>query len=771
MSLYPSLLQGILNASGAKGESPPVALLPADLNLGNPRPNADQGQIAFPTHILPEEFQKAHYHSIEEFLEKGEDLVQQNYSSAVFVAPPLIGQRRLPASWRQKHGNLDPSEVLADSLFQKREPSLFEQQEEIDMLILLVPSHFLRSASSSRWRQEFFARHAATIVEHDHLEILQQATWVNFATVILQRQPGPTKFFKVPADETITIDRITKDLKKLIKHPQGQTQFGYVYQDKLEINYPCSFDFYSQETEALRNQSSVLGEKVALHEIADVLMRYRPVIPHRPQGPRAIANFDYLRGRDITSDGRVNLDEVGHQTRLSEGVTFLQDGDFCLREISRTDPDSGLTVGIFEGDGRSIAIGPGMIVIRPKPLLSPEQRRVLLAYLRSSVAGKLAVIKGSRLGADLRIYPSMLRDYPVPVADKDLTSSLDAIHLAQTAFLQWADECQNAEEAIVRMHDATETRQEILAAGQLARQRHSAGKQVEDLDFRIRTQLPHPIAYLWRESQIGSDGAYSQFRDILKTAESTTCFLALLGIVMARESEKPIGALTTICGQLQRGSGTNFGNWFSIVEELNQKKFRSLPTAAPFSALTNFFSDPEVEAALRALMELRNDDSHTRIKHADFTQSDLAKTKDLLTTIFGALDFLTDYKLIQITVTKYDTLLKRTEFQYRDLTGDHPLPSVHTAESSRADLETDSLYMIDQNGEMHLFRPLLHYLKCPECHHLSTFFLDTYPGEGDKVSLKSFERGSIRKEPFAEHFQTIAKNAPLTRILADSHGL
>lgn len=755
MNLYESLLKSILTESGIEAGTSPTALLPVHLDLAGPdRPGAEEAPT-FPAEILPPEFETIHYESIDQFLDHAEAMIYHQSSPVVFVAPPIVGQQRLPPTWRHKHRPLGPAEVLAESLFQEQETSLFENRPRIDTLILLVPNQFLRPMSTGRWRQEFFTRHAVTIIEHDTLDLFQQATWLNFATVVFQRQPGPIKFFRVPSDETIEVNRIAKDLMQLLKQPHGQTKFGFVYQGQLESNYPCSYDFYSEETEQLRNQSSILGEKVALQEIADILSCFRRPFPNRPPDPNVIDNFHYLRGRDITPNGRVNLDEVGHHTRPTERVNFLEEGDFCLREISRPHPDRGLTLGVFEGDGRNLAIGPGMIVVRPKPFLTPVQRRVLLCYLRSSVAGKLASVKGSSLAGDLRIFPSMLRDYPVPVADEDLTSALEALNHAKTAFLEWAKDCQHAEEAIVRMHDASETKDEILIAGQLARQRHSAGKQVEDPDFRIRTQFPHPIAYLWRESQIGSTDLYPKFRDVLHTAESATCFIALLGILMAREEGQKIGALITISGQLERGSGTNFGNWFSIVEEINQKKFRMLPSSTPFSGLTTIFSKPEVEASLRALTSLRNDDSHGRIKHANLSQSDLDESKHHLAVVFDGLDFLTDYKLIQITGTKHDSFLKKTEFQYRDLTGDHPLPSVHSSESTRSDLETDSLYMIDQNGNLHLFRPLLQYLECPECHHLSTFFLDTYPGEGELVSLKSFERGSIREEPFAKHFRTI----------------
>lgn len=78
---------------------------------------------------------------------------------------------------------------------------------------------------------------------------------------------------------------------------------------------------------------------------------------------------------------------------------------------------------------------------------------------------------------------------------------------------------------------------------------------------------------------------------------------------------------------------------------------------------------------------------------------------------------------------------------------------MHKGENQQTELEIDSLYLCDRSGRLHLFRPYLHYLECPECHLMSTFYLDTYPGSGPSVGLKSFERNSTRTEDLADEFQ------------------
>ena len=147
-------------------------------------------------------------------------------------------------------------------------------------------------------------------------------------------------------------------------------------------------------------------------------------------------------------------------------------------------------------------------------------------------------------------------------------------------------------------------------------------------------------------------------------------------------------------------------------------------------------------------MAFRNDDSHGRIAPGSVSADILEKAEEALKTVYRTTEFLTDYRLMLITDTRFDSIRQVNHFQYRDLTGDNALAQLHCDQAARADLESGSLYLRDRKGHLHLFRPLLHYLECPECHQMSTFYLDTYDGKSgdDIVCLKSFERNSVRNE-------------------------
>ena len=709
---------------------------------------------------MPDAFQTTTLASGFEFIPEAIKAASSSASTFLFAAPPYISfslsSRSFPPDWRRAHGHLGIPEVFVQQLLAADEASLFEPGPNLDAVAVLLPGHTLTSQITRDWRSLHFPNHAALVIEHGGEAF---GLMMPVSTVVFHRTPGPIKFFNlhhIPDD--VSADDISADLARLVRQPAGTSRFGYVLDRPLEDEYPCTFDFYSAETERLREQSSLLGERVSLSEIAEVFRPPRPTMRGRGPGPNAVAGFDFINGRDITEDGRVILDELRHQDDAQEQVTFLQDGDFCIREMFKDRPDRGFIVGVFESDGREIAAGRSVIVVRPKPFLSPEQRQVLLCYLRSPIAGKLSSAKGlnARLAGAIRINVSGLRDFPVPIADEELTKSLSVIESARQAFLEWERDCQEAANALVAMEDAADSKRALVEAGRLAKLRFRAGEQVESLDFRVLRQFPHPLAYLWRQTVVGTTDPYRRFRDILKTAESYTCFMALLSIVMARCAGKKIASLGTLSKRLGKRSGTSWGDWFAVLQEVNtSRQFRDLDTSDSFFELTILFNQPGVEDALRALMALRNDDGHGRSSHTTISTSDADSAFHELEKIFAGAEFLTDLRLMLITETKFDALSKSTRYEYRDLAGDHPLAPLRSGRCDRSDLEADSLYLTDRSGKLHLLRPLLHYLECPKCHQLSTFFLDTYSGKGETVSLKSLERGSTREEVIAEHFRLV----------------
>lgn len=722
--------------------------------------------VDFPDSLVPDNSDHQQILGVENFVEDAFQVVSKSAATAVFLFPPMIGDSRLSPAWREKHGSAGIPQVIATDLLrsEEAEPSASGQRPgaELQCIAMLVPRFFITSARMDAWRREFFPAHAALIIEHE-LEAFSPAVMPDLVTVIFQKNPGPIRFFKV--GKTASEDEakaISADLRKLMKQPAGKSKYGYVLSRPLAPGYPVTFDFYSEETEKLRAEIEVLGGRVPLGSVADVIRGFRPVL--RNQGLDGQTGFRFLTAESIRPDGTIDMAELREQKAPSQNVQFLQDGDFCLRTIYSE--GSGLIVGVYEGTGLAVAWHHSIIVVRPHSSLSPAQRQVMLSFLRSRMAQRLTNVKRevSILHGSLRLDVRVLSEFPVPIADAKLVAAIEELSEAKAAFTQWIRQIDDAASAILSADSPSTSRERLLAAGQLARQRYRAGLQTESLGFRIQTQFPHPLAFLWREVQVSGPDRYHQLKTILKAAEGHTCFLALTAILLSRAIAKPIRYLETIATRLcTRGSGTSFGDWIAVLKEVNEgRAFRQSEKFIPFSEITELCSRELWEPAIRRLKELRDDDSHGRISHGSVSATVLNQAKADLESVFKATEFLTEFRLLLIVSTRFDAIRSLTRIEYRDLTGDNVLVPLQQDVIDRNDIEADSLYFRDRQGNLHLFRPLLQYLECPECHQMSTFFLDTYSGNGNVVGLKSFERSSVREEEMADdfrHFGLLTKNS------------
>jgi hypothetical protein len=766
MKFYSDILASVF-ASLSGEKTPKVLLLNNDnkINVTSDKPGM-QGRFELPASMIPPGADQRCLPGDESFLEQSFSSISESNAKCVFVYPPLLGDRVLSSDWRKRFGQMGIPEVIAESLIgdASAQQQLFAMPvSPVQVLALLVPSYFISSLRSGRWRKEFFPAHSAVVIEHGYSEQHDAqghpiSVPVPFSTVVFQRQTGPIRFFKMNA-ATVTQDsqQLVSDMKRLLQQSAGKSRYGYVHQGPIVEGYPCSYDFYSEETQKLRQEIGELGERVSLSSVAEVLAGFRPSHPERDED-HAETGFQFINATDITQDGRVDLTEVQTQSRPSHVLHYLKDGDYCIRQIYKGDR---FVVGVYEDDGRPISFSRNMIVVRPHATLNPAQRQVLLSFLRSPLAHRLNNVKQllPSLVDHYRVTPHILNDFPVPLADKELVSAIEQLSEARTAFTQWIMEIDRGANAILMETTPSGSRRRMLQAGLLARQRHRAAQQVEKLDYRIRTQFPHPLAYVWKELQVAGPDRYQRLRVVTKAAEAHTCFLALIAILISRACGQPINYVNEIAKRLsQRKSGTNFGDWFAIIKEVNESRvFRQIKGVVPFVEVTQLNAEKSWEPSIKMLMGLRNDDSHGRIAPANVSQTLLSDAESALESIYHATEFLTDYRLLYITETRFDSIRHVNHIQYRDLSGDNVLALLCQDQSTRFDLESNSLYLRDRQGTLHLFRPLLQYLECPECHQMCTFFLDTYDGSsGDvMVGLKSIERNSVRIEAIAEDYRHI----------------
>ena len=763
--MYPELIKTICSSlSGIDDCCPDLTIVPIHYEMqaderGRPLGNT----FEIPDTLIPNSFQAHFLPGDQSFLDGVKSLLAETSPQTVFAVPPWIQDRHLGREFRRDHQRLGFIEAFVVEVFNTPEstevqlelgnPSPPPQAWMPDVLILLVPRAFLTSMKQGRWLTGFLTDHSAVIIEHSHaLNIPGLHQQVQLATLVLLKEPGPLRFFKI-TEEMVSenAEQVLGDLSTLLMRQGGSTEFGYVYRGELTPDYPTTYDFYSPTTEALRESVKDLSTKVSLAEVAGILLGFSRPSPHMGAPPEEL--FEFITGRNITTEGNFDFSDLRRMEpdQPVGRIRFLEEGDICVRRIRQPHDRRQFTAAVFLGFDQPLTFDQSVIVIRPKPTLNEEQRLILFEFLRSSVARDLFIAKGE----GIHLQSHVLREFPVPLADKDLITAVRGLNEARQGFADWTTKLEKDLSNLVSDRDMAQSRMNLLSAGQLARQRYRAARQVEDLDYRIRTQYPLPLAYLWRDWQVSSTDPYIELRNILKAGESFTCFFALVAILVGRSCNVKIGYLEVIAARLnERGGGTNFGDWFAILEEVGRsKKFRQLQSDVPFFEVTELMRSKESQQALQLLMATRNDDSHGRIKPGSVSRGLLGELEAALKTIYTNAGFVGDYGLLQVNQARFDAIRRETNYNYSDLTGDNPLAPKRKAITMQTELEVNSLYLRDRQDHLHLFRPLLHYLECPECHLMSTFYLDTYSGSGPNVGLKSFERNSVREEKFAEEFR------------------
>ena len=492
MNYYRDLIDTLCRTLTRKPQPRVLALLPETPAARKEDGGVADGHLTIPAEVLPSGADVRMLPAGEGFVDAASAAVTESPASCIFMAPPLLGLHSYSPEFLASFRPLGLTEAAVRQIV---------EGGTADVVVVLTSPEILCSRRLGEWRRRFFPDHSALVIEHAHPAntVLgdQISPFFRLCTVAFTKESGPVRFFKITDAAVAEGKRLLSDVERLIRQPAGKSQFGYVHTGPLAEQYPASYDFYSAETERLRKEVGALGERVRLADVADILMG-SPAHPER-DASRAITGFLAIHARDITRDGRVALSDLQPSERPALVQHYLQDGDLCIRKIHHG--GSGFIVGVYEGDGRSVTWNTSVLVVRPHASLSVAQRQVLLSFLRSPLAQRLGHAK--RLSPSLHghqmVSMAMLEDFPVPLADKDITAAIEDLAEARRAFQAWLDEVEDASNAIVREASASGSRTAILQAGQLARQRHRAAGQVESLDYRIRTQFPLPLAYLWRE--------------------------------------------------------------------------------------------------------------------------------------------------------------------------------------------------------------------------------------------------------------------------------
>ena len=678
----------------------------------------------------------------------------QKFLNIVF--PPFWGASSAPPDWVKEHGRSEFWQILSEQVLCS--------SSEKRQLAFILPAGSLSGLRLASWRQEFFRNRSFVVLEgvQNVLPTGFPRLWLSLIAI---GKEGDSRIFidvRKCLQDPDPVSRFGQDLSRLLKaRPGSKASSGFRSAVSLDEENRLSMALFSGNLQERISRIEAVGEATALSSVATISLGVH--VATAPSPILASEKIPLLSARDLLELQGVEFKEsdvlgaeksVPLSSESSSAAWVLQSNDLCVSAIGKS--GSRLKIFTYKGAPGRVAVNQTVLIIRLDKGLSPMQKHLVKEYLGSSFAADF--IDGYLVSSVLdarRVSPRILGGLKVPIADSDLQNAIEDLVRAKDAFTAWTKEVDSAIENIFAFSDVVqEARLLVMSSGKIARQRFQAATYVSDLSYRVSNLYPFPVSYLWRYCQVSANSNYEQLRAVLRAAEGLTCFLATICLVMSRHTEIPVAHVNEISKRLaDKRRGTTFGDWFHIVETvLTAKSFKRFDGYLPFKEILALASDEEWHEAAKNLMRIRQDDSHQRLNPENVGDQMLADAFQSLERIYRSVDFLTDYKLCFVTDVFPDTISGITRFTYKDLTGDSQLPRTEEESLKRIDIEKNSLYLRDGEKNWFLVRPYLHYLRCPECHQMSTFYLDKLSPADGYVMIKSFERNSSREEPYLQAF-------------------
>jgi hypothetical protein len=497
---------------------------------------------------------------------------------------------------------------------------------------------------------------------------------------------------------------------------------------------------------------------------------YVPTLHRANEGHKLVPREDdpegqlipVVSGRSISAAGELILDEMKNAiepARVKNRV-LLQPGDICLRSIHRFDVAASFPfIAVIHKDDLPLVADNSVIVMRPKPGIDKDEWELLSSFIKTERFHQQ--LKALGIGGHLGRY--ILDRVQVPALGTSLRQALQDLQGAEAAYSEWINEARLARMDLFSIPEDRDTSIRILSNTRTVRQRHNAAKSIDDFSTRVKTRYPHPIAYRWTIIET-SYPDYEGYKHVLECAEVTIAYLASISLVLAIEHKKRIGCLAKEAEKLGQGksTGKTFGFWKRLLTEV-QEQFSGADDSIAFydflrfpNVLADERSNRLGKEALEYLYTARNNDAHGEGPKGFEVEKAYRAAREHLNNLLRAAEFVTEYPLIYIEKTRRDTRTNTTSYDYRELLGDHHLVPIHQGAGHKdCELEAESLYVIDRDGDLHLLRPILLYHPASRADRSAMFYLNRYDPDEDICEMRSLEMGdTVELENVSDQFFT-----------------
>lgn len=622
--------------------------------------------------------------------------------------------------------------------------------EPSSTLGLIVPASSLTSPSGRLFRESFRSIWHPTLVLYAIGSLSGVHASFELAFVLARPAGGgePTKFMRLPRPGAYDPQDVREDFVRLLKRSGGRGAHGFVARTLPAPPSSLAFDHLDPEIAQQREALSDYGNSTRLGDLFDVLACV-PASARHPDLEVAAGKAGALRlirGRDVLRDGTITPPSDDDLHVVATTGTPLRVGDLLVRKMHSASDRHNLVVATVGADDLPATSDHTLIALRAQRPLTDAHRRLLLLFLTSPATGRL--VRSTTHSSGMMVSAAGLLDVVAPEPDAALSAAMDDLASAAVQFNEWSARAQQLLLSVFESGSASAARARLIEEGRETRLKVEAGALIDDFDSRVRTRFPYPLAYRWRTVEVMASGRdlRATHEAVLEAFEVLLCYGAMLAHVMARTAGITLGSTETIRQKLASGSsGPGLGDWVAVLDEVaSSKTVARLPEDQPLRELRQLLSNPVTDVR-RRLTERRLGQAHLRRTTHEQLSVIVAEELQDLRAMFEQAAFLTDLPLLHVERVELDTLAGRSLVTYRQLMGDHPVVPYQTMTTTRTDLETGSLYVVDGRGGLHLLRPFLVGRDCPHCNTWSTFHADrTTKGV---LAIKSLEHGHALDAP------------------------
>lgn len=605
-------------------------------------------------------------------------------------------------------------------------------------LLIPVPIRFLKATESSVLRHELFMDHRALIIEHNHpysgirfgLDCDYERDRV--ATIVLWKIPGAKTFFRIQQEDANDFNSVKKRLRVLLKNSDKTVKGGFSIVNGLVAHYPTLQDYYDP---------TIIGKKPEdFPKLSDFSKIFQgDILKDEESG----SDLSFLTRDCITVEQVIDMTK-SLTVRSARQRTLLKSGDLCL--IAQTDAKGNLLVAPATGLRGKMTFDSSLILIRFNQGEPDERKEFVLSFLRSPAAARFMYPDG--IFPDHDIDPALLGELPIPL-NEEVEAVHAEIHKAKADFENWAIEAQSAINSLLVEDETSGIRERILMAGKECRRMHQAAKRTQILDYRIITQYPRPLSFVWSEYKASirdnRDACFESMAKIKKAGETLVAFIALIAASHVRHLGGDAFSGCRLSKSKNGKKSFDFGTWESILANAFAG-ISGKPTDHTIPDWTSLSKDEDWKKAVNKLRDIRNADAHLRIPHADLVNQ-VQEAETHLEILFERVGFLTNFSFRVADTVRLDSLAKISTVEFREIHGASVYNVSETARVESDLVESGSLYLVNRIGKprWHLLRPLLQLRKCHQYKIDSVFILDSVCGDKpNDLVLRSFEFNSTQ---------------------------